>query len=301
MRKFLHFSVLIVAVLGAPAAAAHEAGELRACLDELGTLLFSEADMAKLAGDRAALVARLPACAFAEGGPYADRFVRLIAAMPERIAASVGAEPDPEAAASAWRDIVALGWPEDMAIPADDEFQAAELRVRTDFDQYITKSASGAVAGSPDIYDCRPVRIVCLLMFDATRIDNAIRLAQVLAANDALTAMAANPELARSIFLITQHADRIEGYQKAGLDILRAAHARGLVDGQQLSLLEDRVMAAEEGRQIYGTQTRCGANGAEIHPPLLDPDRLDALRNERGLIPIDDYLGHIEKFCAARR
>jgi hypothetical protein len=77
---------------------------------------------------------------------------------------------------------------------------------------------------------------------------------------------------------------------------MRAAVEDGEADPTELAYLEDRV-ALNSGRpQTYGTQIACVDGHAEPSE-LADPDRVEELREEVGLQPLDDYLAELEPAC----
>ena len=59
---------------------------------------------------------------------------------------------------------------------------------------------------------------------------------------------------AAGAWLVAQHADMDVPFQRECLALLEAAHRRGDVPGKHLAYLTDRVRAAENRPQVYGTQ-----------------------------------------------
>ncbi len=58
-------------------------------------------------------------------------------------------------------------------------------------------------------------------------------------------------------------------------------------------------MATNAGEpQTYGTQMGCTSDGEPQPAPLADPGRVDALRAEAGLPPLEEYLAEMATACA---
>jgi len=101
---------------------------------------------------------------------------------------------------------------------------------------------------------------------------------------------------ATAAWLIAQHSDLDVDFQERALELMRAAVEDGEADPTELAYLEDRV-ALNSGRpQTYGTQIACVDGHAEPSE-LADPDRVEELREEVGLQPLDDYLAELEPAC----
>ncbi|HEX6420956.1 MAG TPA: DUF6624 domain-containing protein [Acidimicrobiales bacterium] len=101
---------------------------------------------------------------------------------------------------------------------------------------------------------------------------------------------------ATAAWLIAQHSDLDVEFQARALELMRQAVDDGEADPTELAYLEDRV-ALNQGRpQTYGTQIAC-ADGRAEPSELADPDRVEELRAEVGLQPLDDYLAELEPAC----
>lgn len=190
------------------------------------------------------------------------------------------------------------------AAEASSSFQsAASLSERCAFDAYLTEQYVAGVsairnnAPASDEIFCRSWRILCGLMMGVARIENMLALQGMIEDGTLLPALEADTSLQSTIFLIAQHADRLPDFQARALDVMAEAHERGLMNGRRLGMLEDRVMRKREGKQRYGSQMRCGEEGPELAVPLLEPERVDALREERGMLPLDEYKTHIADLC----
>jgi hypothetical protein len=103
---------------------------------------------------------------------------------------------------------------------------------------------------------------------------------------------------ASAAWLIAQHSDLDVDFQERALELMREAVEEGQADRSELAYLEDRV-ALNRGRpQTYGTQIGC-VDGRAEPADLADPDRVDELREEAGLQPLDDYLAELADDCRA--
>jgi hypothetical protein len=93
---------------------------------------------------------------------------------------------------------------------------------------------------------------------------------------------------AGAAWLLAQHADSDPAFQRHCLDLITAAVEAGEATMQQLAYLTDRVLLAEGGQQVYGTQVRL-EDGRVVPRDLRDPDGLDARRAAAGLEPFAEY------------
>jgi hypothetical protein len=104
---------------------------------------------------------------------------------------------------------------------------------------------------------------------------------------------------ATAAWVIAQHSDQDVEFQEEALGLMQAAAEDDQVDLSELAYLEDRVAVNNEQPQRYGTQVRCGPDGAAPATPLVDPEGVDDLRAEVDLDPLADYLAEFEEGCAA--
>ena len=103
---------------------------------------------------------------------------------------------------------------------------------------------------------------------------------------------------ASAAWLIAQHSDLDVEFQERALELMRQAVDDGEADPTELAYLEDRV-ALNQGRpQTYGTQIAC-VDGRAEPAELVDPDRVEELRAEVGLQPMEDYLAELASTCEA--
>lgn len=93
-----------------------------------------------------------------------------------------------------------------------------------------------------------------------------------------------------TLFLGIQHIDDLL-VQNKYLPILEAAVKNGNAEPWHFAFLTDRILMNQGKKQIYGTQTitSIGPKDAYI-VPLQDPDKVDVLRKEIGLEPLNEYL-----------
>jgi len=98
---------------------------------------------------------------------------------------------------------------------------------------------------------------------------------------------------ALAAFLIAQHADADPAFQERCLELMQAA-SPGEVSPGDVAYLTDRVRVNSGQPQLYGTQFWM-PNGALVPRPIEDPDLLDARREAAGLIPMSEYLEHMQQ------
>lgn len=95
-------------------------------------------------------------------------------------------------------------------------------------------------------------------------------------------------------WLLVQHSDHRPDFQKAVLEKLDAARAKGETLPANYAYLWDRV-AVNEGRpQRYGTQGTA-RSGTWTPAPLEDPAGVDARRKEVGLEPLAAYAARFRR------
>jgi hypothetical protein len=100
-------------------------------------------------------------------------------------------------------------------------------------------------------------------------------------------------------WVIAQHSDLDVDFQREAFELMEAAVADDQADASELAYLEDRIAANTGQPQRYGTQIGCVDGEPAPGTPLADPDRVDELRDEVGLAPLDDYYAELEEACAA--
>jgi len=98
-------------------------------------------------------------------------------------------------------------------------------------------------------------------------------------------------------WLLVQHADRDEPFQREVLVKMREAFLAGEVSGSEYAYLADRVATGEKKPQLFGTQGTCDGD-AWKPDPVLAPEGLDQRRHEVGLEPEATYAATVENaFC----
>lgn len=91
-------------------------------------------------------------------------------------------------------------------------------------------------------------------------------------------------------FLIVQHQTDDPAFMADMLARFETLRADEEVHADDYALLFDRVAILQGRPQRYGSQTRCADGEFELQAPLEDPDAVDKLRSEVGLLPLATYL-----------
>lgn len=94
----------------------------------------------------------------------------------------------------------------------------------------------------------------------------------------------------KNAFLIVQHADGNIALQKRVLAMYESLLPKQEVLPEHYAELRDRVTAAENDVQRYGTQLECESGELRLKAPLEDPDKVDQWRAEVGLPSLEDYM-----------
>ncbi len=98
----------------------------------------------------------------------------------------------------------------------------------------------------------------------------------------------------QTLFLGIQHIDDLEVQEKY-LPILKKAVKKGNAKAWHYAFLTDRILKNQGKKQIYGTQVITSSDPKNSYIiPLQNPDKVDELRKEVGLEPLQEYLE--EKF-----
>jgi hypothetical protein len=94
-----------------------------------------------------------------------------------------------------------------------------------------------------------------------------------------------------ALFLVVQHAD--SAIQEKYLPLLKQAVKEKKAFGQDLALLEDRVLLRKGQKQIYGSQIQCDSTGKNCWIlPIEDERNVDKRRKDVGLQPLAEYVKH---------
>ncbi|GAA4891949.1 hypothetical protein LX16_2096 [Stackebrandtia albiflava] len=102
---------------------------------------------------------------------------------------------------------------------------------------------------------------------------------------------------ASAAWLVAQHADLDPDFQKRALDLMWQHVEDCQVDPTELAYLHDRVAVADDRPQRFGTQLRCGEDGAVPATPLEDESAVDGFRAAVGLAPLAEYKAEFEAGC----
>ena len=95
----------------------------------------------------------------------------------------------------------------------------------------------------------------------------------------------------KDFLLIIQHADFET--QKLMLPEVKSAYEKGLVSGQNMALLTDRVLVKSGLAQRYGTQVSIEDKTIKVDP-IEDKNNLDQIRTSIGLEPMEQYLKRLK-------
>ena len=93
-----------------------------------------------------------------------------------------------------------------------------------------------------------------------------------------------------TLFLVIQHSN-LETQLKY-LPIMKEAVLKGNASGDDLALLEDRVLLGLGKKQVYGSQIGRDDKNIFYVQPLEDPDNVDKRRAEVGLGPLSEYISN---------
>jgi hypothetical protein len=99
---------------------------------------------------------------------------------------------------------------------------------------------------------------------------------------------------AHSAWLLVQHADKDREFQKKCLDLMKELAPKGEVSRSDLAYLTDRILVAENKKQVYGTQFQ-NVNGKMEPVPIEDEANVDKRRQEAGLPTMAEYRQIVEK------
>jgi len=97
-------------------------------------------------------------------------------------------------------------------------------------------------------------------------------------------------EADNNAFLIVQHATNDREFQKKILRRFKKLKERGEIDPAHYALLYDRISAAENNIQRYGSALTCENGAVVLKAPLENEDKVDQWRREMGLPPLDAYM-----------
>jgi hypothetical protein len=126
-------------------------------------------------------------------------------------------------------------------------------------------------------------------LMEAVHRENASQLRQLITEHGWPHEAMVGADGAEAAWLIAQHSISDPAFMRACLELLAAEAAAGRIPRWQHAFLHDRARTLKGKPQRYGTQIELTPQGAVVCE-VEDPQRLDALRKEAGLGPIDDRL-----------
>lgn len=97
-------------------------------------------------------------------------------------------------------------------------------------------------------------------------------------------------DAAQGAWLIVQHADDDQPWQRETLAMMEALIPSGEVRKSDIAYLRDRLAYHEPRPQIYGTQGACVAKEEWKPFDMIDPEHLAARRAQMDMIPMEKYL-----------
>ncbi|TWT47292.1 DUF6624 domain-containing protein [Botrimarina hoheduenensis] len=171
------------------------------------------------------------------------------------------------------------------ANPVDTEL-LAELVARYERDQFIRSQFSGGVL--PIEHHAIAAALTIQLVGTAIDRENTAWLEGIVAERGWPSTQLVGQRGAHCAWLLVQHADLRPDFQERCLELMRAASDESVAP-QELAYLEDRIAVGQGKPQRYGTQLHM-QEGRLAPQPLADPQRVDTLRAEVGLPPLEEYL-----------
>lgn len=100
---------------------------------------------------------------------------------------------------------------------------------------------------------------------------------------------------AKAAWLIAQHGVLDKEFMEQSLQLLKEAVAEGEAEGWCLAYLQDRILTMAGKPQIYGTQHDFDKNGIAHPLPIADQDKVDMLRKELGMGPLEQATKRIQE------
>ena len=103
-----------------------------------------------------------------------------------------------------------------------------------------------------------------------------------------------------AIWLVIQHANSEK--RKQYFPLLFEASKNGLLEKQDIALMQDRMLMDDDKPQIYGSQVMMNNDGTYELYKLQSPSSVDARRKEMGMGPLKDYVIFFDlKFNVAQK
>ncbi|MFC7377459.1 DUF6624 domain-containing protein [Brevundimonas sp. GCM10030266] len=185
------------------------------------------------------------------------------------------------------------------ALAAETNPRARELLRRTAKDQLYRYAFGGGTQVWGELSPAATARVHGRLIRATCSLDhdNTEWLKADVAANGWYTISATGAAASNSAWLMAQHADNDRDFQRHVLAILEPLAASGEVRPANHAYLYDRVAVGEDRPQRYATQGRCVAPGRWEPNTLEDPERVEAMRAEVGIGPLEQYQTRMHTHC----
>ncbi len=126
---------------------------------------------------------------------------------------------------------------------------------------------------------------------------NTAQLKAIVARHGWITISTYGAIASQDAWLLAQHADADPDFQREVLALMEALLPAGEVRAADYAYLFDRVAAAADAPQRFGTQGSCDERGWTPRP-LEDPEGVDALRAGAGLPPLAAYRAQMDTICS---
>ena len=105
---------------------------------------------------------------------------------------------------------------------------------------------------------------------------------------------------AHCAWLLVQHADKDREFQKKCLEMMKDLAPRSEVSKSDLAYLTDRILVAENKKQLYGTQFE-NVNGKMQPVPIEDEENLEKRRKDANLPTMAEYRQIVEKTYSQKK
>lgn len=102
-------------------------------------------------------------------------------------------------------------------------------------------------------------------------------------------------EGSEAAWLMVQHAVLDTEFMGECIFLLKDAVLKNEAEGWCLAYLQDRVLTMSGNPQIYGTQHDIDKNGMAFPLPMVDPQKVERLRQELGLDSLSDATRRIQE------
>ncbi len=132
-------------------------------------------------------------------------------------------------------------------------------------------------------------------VIEALNIKHALRLKEIVKVHGWRTRSLVGAEGAKAAWLIVQHSDFDQKFQREVLDLMAPLVGTGDVSGSEYAYLWDRTHSP----QRYGTQGDCTKDGKWVVRDIESPSEVNARREAAGLYPVrlEDYIQMGASIC----